>query len=1241
MDSKTSQGRLMKRPMECSDIDRPKKKPTEYVNDDRFERIYMFKVLLPNGTSMGMKMSLLKSEIPIEEFVQMVQQEYFQTIRKTEPSKPRRRINWNSQDLHFVDAFENKIRKKLNFKNFKPNNWYILRLHDGSGEAETFENMWDLTPDTDLLKELPEEYTFETALADLIDNSLQAVWSNGKNEKRLISVDIVEGRISIFDTGRGMDGSHENSIVKWGKMGASLHRSSKGQAIGGKPPYLRPFFGMFGYGGPIASMHLGRRALVSSKTKESKKVYTLHLERDALLSSSSSEQTWRTNGGLRDPLEDEIEKSPNGSFTKVDIFEPKMRFADILQLQCELKDIYFPYIQCDEVSNTGRTVMPIEFQVNGIDLAEIGGGEVAITNLHSCNGPDFVLQLQFCFNQDTASASCPGLRRYQEANARLKCVFFPIVEGKESIERILEKLEVDGCGIPENYENFSHVSIRRLGRLLPDARWAWLPFMDLRQRRGDRAQILKRCCSRVKCFIETDAGFSPTPSKTDLAHHHPYTIALKNFGNKSLEKEKEVNVEIYKDEKPLNLLQLERQYREWIFQMHDRYDEESDTGVDQPVLVVSPLNKKALGVSSDVVRVHKVVQRKGTSWKSGQKIKILKGACPGCHKKNIYATLEYILLDGFQGDAGAIEPEEWNYQLEKQRQKTPSSIEILSAKHCQELEVSEALPADSVVDAGHLPPEQIIAVNLDQKHIAKENFEMTLEIKYYSQNKDLQNVQHIYSVRVAPSSRKAFHGLYIFPLRSKFPKLFQEAGLYIFTFSLKELNIRNCEKRIQVKALSGLGRWGLLSAEQSAPCSVRVGSCFPPFSIAFYDRYDNRISCTCIPEVMAKVIAKRDVLAHVHNLKVHTSSKILRIKDLLIESSELDKIRPSYQATLMICSLDDSLSVQFPCQVLPGSLQSVTTQPPYFRGKLLPGHVIKELVLEMFDAYGNHVKEGEEVQLNVDGFCFQDKTGSMRKADDHGCVDLSGLLKVTKGYGEKVCLSVLSGKEIVFKEEFQTEKRELRVTSRLENVVFEITNSEGDVDESIHNEEKHGQPHTLVIKSESGDLDDSVQYSFRRGRCTIRSLPLPTREGIFCFVAAHSRYPELNLSIEVYVEKTSLVEHESLQSHHSDQGILLPHDSSAFKTPNVKHDDVQHQYSNGKIILIPDSSVPEDVATNLAISIMNDQRELEDDVFRYGLCIGQHEEKLKMFSVQQDTIEQDISMLQGSDCRASGCWLRE
>lgn len=111
---------------------------------------------------------------------------------------------------------------------------------------------------------------------------------------------------------------------------------------------------------------LYRRALVSSKTKSSRKVYTLHLEREALLSSSGSELSWKvckcpeqilvlflgicylwilrffifyffnitkeakltctyrcwisiqTTGGMRDPSEDELSKSPHGSFTKVD-----------------------------------------------------------------------------------------------------------------------------------------------------------------------------------------------------------------------------------------------------------------------------------------------------------------------------------------------------------------------------------------------------------------------------------------------------------------------------------------------------------------------------------------------------------------------------------------------------------------------------------------------------------------------------------------------------------------------------------------------------------------------------------------------------------------------------------------------------------------------------------------------------------------------------------------------------------
>lgn len=87
--------------------------------------------------------------------------------------------------------------------------------------------------------------------------------------------------------------------------------------------------------------------------------------------------------------------------------------------------------------------------------------------------------------------------------------------------------------------------------------------------------------------------------------------------------------------------------------------------------------------------------------------------------------------------------------------------------------------------------------------------------------------------------------------------------------------------------------------------------------------------------------------------------------------------------------------------------------------------------------------------------------------------------------------------------------------SQLENLVFEITDSEGKIDKMIHDEDKHLQPHTLTIYSDSLEIDDTVRYSFRHGRCTIRSIPLPRREGIFSFSAMHSRYTELNTVVKV------------------------------------------------------------------------------------------------------------------------------
>ncbi|KAH1202088.1 Structural maintenance of chromosomes flexible hinge domain-containing protein GMI1 [Glycine max] len=748
-------------------------------DDDDSEKVFTFKILLPNGTSVELTLRDPEAEMPLGNFVRLVKEKYSEARKHCESMKNTRDINWKGGSISLQDANDKKIRNVLNLKNYKPNKYHILRLHrvfflnqDGSSEvAQSFENMWDSTPDTDLLLELPEEYTFETALADLIDNSLQAVWSNGEDKRKLIRVNLGKSKISIFDNGPGLDDTDENSLVK-GKMDASLHRSSKSKAIGGKPPYLMPYFGMFGYGGPIASMHLGRRASVSYKTKHVKKVYTLHLEREALLNTSSSQLTWKTGGGIRDPLANEIRDS-HGSFTKTPVPSERPIFPlhtgdkksdEWLEIgsfptsshdglthliighklngqnytQCVRSVKIFlrgkgkeDYISgdsecpkkgdtnCDDTSDRGKTITPIEFKVNDVDLTEIQGGEVAITNWHSCNGPEFVFQLHLKSESS----------RELQANARMRFVYLPFTKGKENIERVLEKLKSDGFVISEDFQSFSRVSVRRLGRLLPDARW---------EQKGNQGSNIEEMFP-----AETDGGFKPTLSKTDLAHHNPFTAALKNFGNKFSEKEKDVTVEIRKATKVLTLLKLQMEYQDWILQMHHQYDEEADSGEDQPVIIVGPANEKALGISSDVIRVHQVLNRKEKSWKRGQKIKVLKGACAGCHRTTIYATIEYFLLEGFEGDAGgeariicraidipdengsflsvgdedasleirgslslpisvidsgkviAVESIEWENRLTKKQQKS-TSIYLPGANHYENLETNGVVSVESI-----------------------------------------------------------------------------------------------------------------------------------------------------------------------------------------------------------------------------------------------------------------------------------------------------------------------------------------------------------------------------------------------------------------------------------------------------------------------------------------------------------------------------------------------------------------
>lgn len=93
------------------------------------DRAYRFKVLLPNGTSVCLTFQNPKPTVPFGDFIQRLEEEYSLTYRQFSSGKRKRDIDWKGGRLFLEDANDRKIRGEMNFKNFKPHECHILKLH--------------------------------------------------------------------------------------------------------------------------------------------------------------------------------------------------------------------------------------------------------------------------------------------------------------------------------------------------------------------------------------------------------------------------------------------------------------------------------------------------------------------------------------------------------------------------------------------------------------------------------------------------------------------------------------------------------------------------------------------------------------------------------------------------------------------------------------------------------------------------------------------------------------------------------------------------------------------------------------------------------------------------------------------------------------------------------------------------------------------------------------------------------
>ncbi|KAH7428856.1 hypothetical protein KP509_09G020200 [Ceratopteris richardii] len=865
--------------------------PNDATCGMRREPEFELNVLLPDGNNIVLHEKVDK-KLKVNDFIRKVRKAVTNECIKSY-------VNW--QDEIYLEDLEGlRVKDGEIFDANEPKR--ILLLQDGRTQTvHSMQDMWNVTPDAELLVSLPQEYTVETALADLLDNSLQAVWANLPIERRLIRVTLMKDKITIFDSGPGMDSSTENSIAKWGTMGSSKHRNIRILAIGGQPPFLQPYFGMYGFGGLTAAMHLGSVAVVSSKTKRSKKVVSLKIEKERLMERCKMERSWKIAGEYREPTEEEIRRSPHGSFTKVELSSlRKGTMWTEKQVMCMLKDIYFPYIQCDASDSPQGTFTPVEFQVNDTNLTEIDGGEVALTNMASCVGIPFTIDIHLRRTDEHSDIS------FDCANARIRCSYFPIKQGKESIDTILDALLEEGSKIKETFHNFCRVSIRRLGRLLPDARWGRLPFMVPKRIRGEKSGTPKICYERVKAFVDTDAGFVPTTSKMDLLGGHIFTNFLRNLGTRG-KTPPDVNYEIYRDTRQIKLQELEKEYEDWIQEMHDLYDEEAMCE-DGPQFYVMD-NLEEFGFSQGIYRIYTHLNRKGVVWKQGMRIRFLKGI-PGQKNKDFYGTIEYFTSDGLSEDKGntrvicrpmeiakpegsrvlvedetvlfelgkskvipidhldtekcvILEEKDWMRVSLNRHLVEPGDIDILDIKAIESLGLSGGV--ENIVTAGIQPFHTIYAVirpnsflklskerkdrdSFDQKNIIRRPLEVKLEIKRLNLSRhcsmDEKNGNDPESVCIFSNEKciNNVHGFYCFSLNnSDIKKFFTRAGKYMLLFSVKETASLLLEKTLEVTVLPSrkVCRWMLKCFSGSNIPNVRLGGMIGPLLLRCLDEYDN------------------------------------------------------------------------------------------------------------------------------------------------------------------------------------------------------------------------------------------------------------------------------------------------------------------------------------------------------------------------------------------------------------------
>lgn len=219
-----------------------------------------------------------------------------------------------------------------------------------------------------------DEYDFISAIAEIIDNSIQSTKNNDKNRRITIQLIKSTKTLIIWDNGIGMD---REGLNNWARMGMSSYNSAfeapspqkmnKNGAVDLEnsteesiSKYLTSEFSRYGVGSKKAIFNLGNKVSLTTKTKTSRFVYKTSLSRKELEKDSSegkspkdSQKKSKIDDGsdnwkaVFDTVPATEQETTWNSFTQIEISDLKDLYVkryDERKVRRELGNIYHYYI---------------------------------------------------------------------------------------------------------------------------------------------------------------------------------------------------------------------------------------------------------------------------------------------------------------------------------------------------------------------------------------------------------------------------------------------------------------------------------------------------------------------------------------------------------------------------------------------------------------------------------------------------------------------------------------------------------------------------------------------------------------------------------------------------------------------------------------------------------------------------------------------------------------------------------